>query len=42
MNPLVVNNKIGLKDEVQVGFSLLLPLASIVCCPVPEHPIDDC
>ena len=25
MNPLVVNNKIGLKDEVQVGFSLLLP-----------------
>ena len=27
---------------VQVGFSLLLSLASIMCCPVPEHPLDDC
>ena len=32
-----VNHKIWLKAEVQVGFSLLMPLASIVCSPVPEH-----
>ena len=31
----VVKQKIGLKNEVQVGFSLLLSLASIMCCPVP-------
>ena len=26
---------IGLESKVQVGFSLLLSLASIMCCPVP-------
>ena len=35
VDPFTVKHEIELKSEEQVGFSLPLSLAAIMCCPVP-------